>query len=100
MLVDYPVVVRSSATMEHTRYPPDSPAGMILCYLQRHARATVKELADLLGVSTTAVRDHLVHLQAEDMVEVTSERNGPVGHGWFIPCRKKRRSPSPNSTIA
>ncbi|WP_448337015.1 helix-turn-helix transcriptional regulator [Chloroflexus aurantiacus] len=63
--------------MDTTRYPSDSPAGIILRYLQRHARATVKELADLIGVSTTAVRDHLVHLQAEGMVEVTSERNGP-----------------------
>jgi transcriptional regulator len=63
--------------MDTTRYSPDSPAGIILRHLQRHARATVKELADLLGVSTTAVRDHLVHLQAEGMVEVSSERNGP-----------------------
>ncbi len=63
--------------MDTTRYPSDSPAGIILRHLQRHARATVKELADLLGVSTTAVRDHLVHLQAEGMVTVQSERNGP-----------------------
>jgi predicted ArsR family transcriptional regulator len=63
--------------MDTIRYSPDSPAGIILRHLQRHARATVKELADLLGVSTTAVRDHLVHLQAEGMVEVSSERNGP-----------------------
>ncbi len=58
-------------------YSTASAAGQILQYLQRNNEATVKELAALLGVSATAVRDHLVHLQAEGLVDARSERYGP-----------------------
>jgi DeoR family transcriptional regulator, suf operon transcriptional repressor len=58
-------------------YATTSPAGQILQYLQRQSEATVKDLAALLGVSATAVREHLVHLQAEGLVEARAERNGP-----------------------
>lgn len=58
-------------------YSAASPAGQILQYLQRQGEATVKDLAALLGVSATAARDHLVHLQAEGLVAVRSERYGP-----------------------
>ncbi|NJN19161.1 MAG: ArsR family transcriptional regulator [Oscillochloris sp.] len=53
------------------------PAEQILDYLQRQGEATVKDLADLLGVSGTAVRDHLSALQADQMVVVRAERHGP-----------------------
>lgn len=58
-------------------YATTSPAGQILQYLQRHGEATVKDLAALLGVSATAARDHLVHLQAEGLVTARAERYGP-----------------------
>ncbi len=58
-------------------YASNSAPGQILQHLQRQGEATVKELAALLGVSATAVRDHLVHLQAEGLVEARSERYGP-----------------------
>lgn len=58
-------------------YSASSPAGQILQHLQRAGEATVKDLAALLGVSTTAVRDHLMHLQAEGLVTVRAERHGP-----------------------
>jgi predicted ArsR family transcriptional regulator len=58
-------------------YSAASAAGQILQYLQRSGEATVKDLAALLGVSATAVRDHLVHLQAEGLVDARSERYGP-----------------------
>ncbi|GAB4447568.1 MAG: winged helix-turn-helix transcriptional regulator [Chloroflexi bacterium OHK40] len=58
-------------------YAAASPAGQILSYLQRNGEATVKDLAALLGVSATAVRDHLVHLQAEGLVVARTERHGP-----------------------
>lgn len=58
-------------------YSATSAPALILQYLQRNNTATVKELAALLGVSTTAVRDHLVHLQAEQLVDVRAERHGP-----------------------
>ena len=58
-------------------YAATSPAGQILHYLQRQSEATVKELATMLGVSTTAAREHIVHLQAEGLVEVRAERHGP-----------------------
>jgi DeoR family transcriptional regulator, suf operon transcriptional repressor len=58
-------------------YAATSPAGQILHYLQRQNEATVKELATMLGVSTTAAREHIVHLQAEGLVGVRAERHGP-----------------------
>jgi predicted ArsR family transcriptional regulator len=58
-------------------YAAGSPAGQILQFLQRNGEATVKDLAALLGVSATAARDHLVHLQSEGLVEARSERYGP-----------------------
>ena len=50
--------------MAVTQYTAESPAGKILDYLQRNGEATVKDLEELLGISTTAVREHLTHLQA------------------------------------
>ncbi len=58
-------------------YSTASAAGQILQYLQRNSEATVKVLAALVGVSSTAVRDHLVHLQAEGLIDVRAERYGP-----------------------
>lgn len=58
-------------------YASDSPAAKILAYLQRHGEGTVRELEDLLGISTTAVREHLTHLEARDLVGARQVRQGP-----------------------
>ena len=58
-------------------YPAESPAGKILAHLQRHGEATVKDLEELLQISTTAVREHLTHLQAKDMLATRLVRRGP-----------------------
>lgn len=58
-------------------YTNESPAGKILAYLQRHGEATVKDFEEVLGVSTTAVREHLTHLQAKDLITTRLVRNGP-----------------------
>jgi predicted ArsR family transcriptional regulator len=63
--------------MSTTLYSSESPAGKILTYLQRHGEATVKNLEELLGISTTAVREHLTHLQAKDLVSTKLVRRGP-----------------------
>jgi DeoR family suf operon transcriptional repressor len=63
--------------MAGTLYSIESPAGKILDYLQRHGEATVKDLEELLGISTTAVREHLTHLQAKDLVTTRLVRKGP-----------------------
>ncbi|MCC6166383.1 MAG: DeoR family transcriptional regulator [Caldilineaceae bacterium] len=47
----------------------ESPAWQIVEYLKRSGAATVKELEELLGVTTTAVRQHLNTLQADGYVE-------------------------------
>ncbi len=54
-----------------------SSVSLILQHLQRHGQATVKELEEVLGVSTTAVREHLAHLQAESLVSTSTVRRGP-----------------------
>lgn len=63
--------------MAASMFPPDSPAGKILGYLQRHGEASVKDFEELLGISTTAVREHLTHLQARDLVATRLVRQGP-----------------------
>lgn len=47
----------------------DSPAWRILEYLQRQGATPIKELEDVLGVTTTAVRQQLQSLQADGYVE-------------------------------
>jgi DeoR family suf operon transcriptional repressor len=63
--------------MAVTRYASDSPAGKILAYLQRNGEGSVKDLEDVLGISTTAVREHMTHLQARDLVATRLVRRGP-----------------------
>jgi DeoR family suf operon transcriptional repressor len=63
--------------MAATFYTTESPAGKILAHLQRHGEATVKELESVLNVSTTAVREHLTHLQARDLISSKLVRRGP-----------------------
>ncbi len=50
----------------------------ILITLRKRGKLSASELADCLGVTSVAVRHHLVHLQAADLVEHHVERR-PVG---------------------
>ena len=43
--------------MALAQYTEDSPAGKILTYLRRNGEATIRDLEELLGISTTAVRE-------------------------------------------
>ena len=63
--------------MSATLYTSESPAGKILAHLQRHGEATVRELEEVLQISTTAVREHLTHLQARELVTTRLVRQGP-----------------------
>jgi predicted ArsR family transcriptional regulator len=60
-----------------------SSAGIILHYLQRHGQATIKDLEGELGISTTAVREHLANLQAEGLIATNTARRGP-GRPYFV----------------
>jgi predicted ArsR family transcriptional regulator len=48
-----------------------SPAWQVIEYIKRNGSATIKELEELLGVTTNAVRQHLQALQADGYVERT-----------------------------
>lgn len=63
--------------MASATHTVDSPASKILRHLQRHGDASVRELEGVLGVSTTAVREHLTNLQTRGMVDTTLQRSGP-----------------------
>jgi DeoR family transcriptional regulator, suf operon transcriptional repressor len=63
--------------MTVTPYGSETPPGKILAYLQRHGEATVKDLEELLGISTTAVREHLTHLEAKELLGTRLARSGP-----------------------
>ncbi|MDE0199857.1 MAG: MarR family transcriptional regulator [Caldilineaceae bacterium] len=61
----------------------NSPAWQILEYLQRNPSATIKDFESLLGVTTTAVRQHLNALQADGYLDRREERSG-VGRPHYI----------------
>ncbi len=54
-----------------------TPASDILLFIQRNGSATVKELEEALGVSTTAVREQLTHLQNQSLIAASKVRQGP-----------------------
>jgi predicted ArsR family transcriptional regulator len=55
----------------------------ILEYLQRHGRATVKELGSLLGLTSTGIRQHLTVLERDGLVDAHEER-GRVGRPTLV----------------
>ena len=55
----------------------------ILQYLQRHGRATVKELGSLLGLTSTGIRQHLTVLERDGLVDAREER-GRVGRPTLV----------------
>ncbi len=55
----------------------------ILEYMQRHGRATVKELGGLLGLTSTGIRQHLTVLERDGLVAVREER-GRVGRPTLV----------------
>ncbi len=61
----------------------ESPAWQIIEYLQRNASATIKELEELLGVTPSAVRQHLTGLQAAGYVARSTSNSG-VGRPYHI----------------
>jgi predicted ArsR family transcriptional regulator len=63
--------------MEVIGFRDSSPASIILQHIQRQGKTTIKELEEVLGVSTTAVREHLAHLQASGLIATSTMRYGP-----------------------
>lgn len=66
-----------------------SPAWQIIEYIKRNGTATIKELEEVLGVTTTAVRQHLHVLQAEGYLARTRVHAG-VGrphHAYSITAK-------------
>ncbi len=65
----------------------ESPTWQILEYMQRKGSTTIKELEELLNVTTTAVRQHLNTLQAEGYIERRRVLDAGVGrphHAYFL----------------
>jgi predicted ArsR family transcriptional regulator len=60
-----------------------STRGRMLEYLQRHGRATVKELGQLLGLTATGIRQHLTVLERDGLVTAREER-GRVGRPTLV----------------
>lgn len=66
-----------------------SPAWQVIEYLKRNGSATIKELEEVLGVTTNAVRQHLQTLQADGYIERTRVNAG-VGrphHAYSISAK-------------
>jgi len=67
-------------------YYPDlrsTPAGEALRAIQVRGRATIKDLATDLGVTASAVRQHLLHLQAQGAIRADKVREG-VGRPYYV----------------
>jgi DeoR family suf operon transcriptional repressor len=62
--------------MPQSPFSADSSVGQILTYLQRHGEATIRDLEQELGISTTAVREHLTNLDARGYIGTRLVRNG------------------------
>lgn len=62
--------------MSLTTMGKETPSRQIIEHLQRHGTATVKEMEALLGVTTTAVRQHISSLTAEGYIRRRSVHNG------------------------
>src|SRR6059036_2143618 len=69
-------MVGSALHMQSTRQ-------QILEYLQRHGRGTVKELGELLGLTSTGIRQHLTVLERDGLVTAREER-GHVGRPTLV----------------
>lgn len=64
----------------------DTPSWKILEHLQRNGSGTIKEFEELLGVTTTAVRQHVSTLQSKEYIERRSVNTG-IGrphHAYYI----------------
>lgn len=69
--------------------------GQVLATLHAQGRATVVELAEVVGVKAMTVRHHLTSLQAEGLVAAEAERHGvgrPV-HVYRLTARGQRLFP-------
>ncbi|HWQ28893.1 MAG TPA: winged helix-turn-helix transcriptional regulator, partial [Dehalococcoidia bacterium] len=55
----------------------------ILDYLRRHGRATVKDLGEVFGLTSTGIRQHLTVLERDGLVEAREER-GKVGRPALV----------------
>ena len=66
-----------------------SPAWQVIEYLKRNGSATIKELEELLGITTNAVRQHLQALQADGYIERTrvSVGVGRPHHAYSISAK-------------
>ena len=69
-------MVTSNLHMQSTRK-------QILEHLQRQGRATVKDLGQLLGLTSTGIRQHLTVLERDGLVEAREER-GRVGRPTLV----------------
>jgi predicted ArsR family transcriptional regulator len=69
--------------MVNTGIQMQSTRQRILEYLQRQGRGTVKELGQLLGLTSTGIRQHLTVLERDGLVDAHEER-GRVGRPTLV----------------
>ncbi len=69
--------------MAHYQDFVNTPAGEVLRAIQVRGRATIKDLAADLGVTASAVRQHLLHLQAQNAIQAAKVREG-VGRPYYV----------------
>ena len=69
--------------MQATAFHLQSTRLSILEYLQRHRRGTVKELGQLLDLTSTGIRQHLTVLERDGLIKAREER-GRVGRPTLV----------------
>jgi predicted ArsR family transcriptional regulator len=69
--------------MSHSWEFSNTPAGRVLKVIQVRGRASIKDVASDLGVTTSAVRMHLTQLQATGAIRADKVREG-VGRPYHV----------------
>src|SRR5690349_12623551 len=74
----------------------------ILTCLKIHGSMTAEELAQELGISQVAVRQHLTSLEAEDPIDIQIERKGlgRPAHRYFLTARGDETFPRHYDSLA
>ena len=80
----------------------DQPDHDFLSVLQRHSPATIQELCDAVGITTTAVRQKLMRFQAEGLVErqLSRQERGRPCHTYQLTAKGLKELGDDHAEIA
>ncbi len=91
----------SSSALENTAWSPRSPSERILMALKMHGALSAAALGEMLGITSEAVRQQLLRLADENLVEARSASGG-VGRPtqlWSLAPAAQARFPDTHAAL-